>query len=80
MLVTMRLFLGAVSLVLAWWNFSQGCLERIIDGDPVARVVGLFGVYVFYYTQPDSAAPKLRRVNHIPIPIGVSYEFKEGCN
>lgn len=41
-----------------------------MDGDPLARTVGLFGAYTFYYTQLENTAPKLRHVNHIPLPIG----------
>ncbi|KAF5355883.1 hypothetical protein D9756_004106 [Leucocoprinus leucothites] len=44
-------------------------LEHLTEDDPMARVVGLFGAYTFYYTQPEDTAPKLHRINHIPIPI-----------
>ncbi|KXN83873.1 hypothetical protein AN958_00953 [Leucoagaricus sp. SymC.cos] len=47
-------------------------LEQLMEEDPVAQVVGLFSAYTFHYTQPEDTAPSLRRVNHIPIPIGAS--------
>ncbi|XP_006454658.1 hypothetical protein AGABI2DRAFT_182630 [Agaricus bisporus var. bisporus H97] len=44
-------------------------LERIGNDDPLSRVVGVFGAYTFYYTQPCVAGPPLGRINHIPLPI-----------
>lgn len=52
-----------------------------MDKDPLSRVVGLFGAYTFYYTQPEGTAPKLRRVNHIPVPIGMYIQrVKNECD
>lgn len=43
--------------------------ERTTKTDPpFARVVGLFGMYLFHYTQPRGEAPAIYHVDHIPIP------------
>jgi hypothetical protein len=34
------------------------------------RVVALFGLYVFYSTQPTSRAPRLYSREHVPVPLG----------
>ncbi|GLB35996.1 hypothetical protein LshimejAT787_0302840 [Lyophyllum shimeji] len=44
-------------------------LERVVEIEaPANRVVALFGLYTFFYTQPKGTAPPLYSVTHIPIP------------
>jgi len=46
-------------------------LERMVDTEPpLNRVVGLFGLYIFYTTQPRTDAPSLHSTKHIEIPMG----------
>ncbi|THH10168.1 hypothetical protein EW145_g1521 [Phellinidium pouzarii] len=35
----------------------------------IMRVIGLFGLYTFYMSQPSSSTPSIHRVTGIPIPI-----------
>ncbi|KAF5385283.1 hypothetical protein D9615_001387 [Tricholomella constricta] len=45
-------------------------LERMVKTEaPYSRVVALFGLYTFYYTQPRGTAPPLHSVTHIPIQL-----------
>jgi len=45
-------------------------LERMVDTEPpLNRVVGLFGLYIFYTTQPRTDAPSLHSTKHIEIPM-----------
>ena len=37
---------------------------------PMARTVALFGMYAFFFTQPESSAPPTYAIKHVPIPIG----------
>ncbi|OSD03181.1 hypothetical protein PYCCODRAFT_1477061 [Trametes coccinea BRFM310] len=39
---------------------------------PLARVVALFSLYTFHYTQPSSSAPPVYSTSHIAIPTGKS--------
>jgi len=77
LLVTARIFLGLhhfASDFLYLINTTHDP-EQLLGTDPVAQVVGLFGVYTFYYTQPEDTAPRLHRINHVPIPIGEKTYF-----
>jgi len=77
LLVTARIFLGLHHFA---GNFyippdTADDPEQLLGTDPIAQVVGLFGVYTFYYTQPEDTAPRLHRINHIPVPIGEKTYF-----
>ncbi|KAF9566161.1 hypothetical protein CPC08DRAFT_815047 [Agrocybe pediades] len=44
-------------------------LEKMVKTEaPFMRVVALFGMYTFFYTQVKDAAPPLHYINNIPIP------------
>ncbi|PPQ67118.1 hypothetical protein CVT25_005719 [Psilocybe cyanescens] len=46
-------------------------LERTVKTEaPFTRVVALFGMYVFYYTQIKDTFPALYSITNIPIPCG----------
>jgi hypothetical protein len=52
--------------------------ERMVESEPPqVRAIALFGLYTFYFTQPSGTAPALRRVTHIPIPLGARYLIME---
>ncbi|OSX67483.1 hypothetical protein POSPLADRAFT_1128051 [Postia placenta MAD-698-R-SB12] len=45
-------------------------LERMVDSEPpLARVVGLFALYTFYFTQPSTSDPSLHALKHIDTTI-----------
>ncbi|TFK36865.1 hypothetical protein BDQ12DRAFT_608927 [Crucibulum laeve] len=45
-------------------------LERMAKTEaPFSRVVALFGLYTFFYSQPKYTAPPLYSVSHISIPV-----------
>jgi hypothetical protein len=47
--------------------------ERIVEMEaPLTRVVALFSMYTFFFSQPTLSSPPLHSVTHIPIPIGIS--------
>ncbi|KZT06002.1 uncharacterized protein LAESUDRAFT_654559 [Laetiporus sulphureus 93-53] len=47
-------------------------LERMIEMEtPITRVVSLFALYTFYFTQPSTSAPRLHSVKHIAVPIDI---------
>jgi hypothetical protein len=74
LLVTTRIFLGSYQLTQYIFRLLTLATEQLTEEDPVAQVIGLFAAYTFHYTQPEKTAPKLYRVNHIPIPIGRQLE------
>ncbi len=39
--------------------------------NPMTRVVALFGLYTFYFSQPSTSAPSLYSVKHLALPIGM---------
>ncbi|PCH33735.1 hypothetical protein WOLCODRAFT_94076 [Wolfiporia cocos MD-104 SS10] len=45
-------------------------LERMVETEPLlARVVALFALYAFYFTQPSTSSPALRSLKHIAIAV-----------
>lgn len=42
------------------------------DTSALDRVVGLFGLYTFWASQPSGSIPPIRCVTHIPVPKGCS--------
>lgn len=70
--VTCRMFMGMVPV--AFFNHSLTIFveQAVLAGKPLARVVGLFGLYTFFNTQP-SGAPTLYSLLHVPIPRGTYF-------
>lgn len=49
----------------------------MVDSEPpLARVVGLFALYTFYFTQPSTSDPSLHALKHIDTTIGA---LTSGC-
>ncbi|KZT30711.1 hypothetical protein NEOLEDRAFT_1054196 [Neolentinus lepideus HHB14362 ss-1] len=47
-------------------------LEHVTGSQPLlGRVVALFALYTFYFTQPDTSTPSLHSIRHIPIATDV---------
>jgi Small nuclear RNA activating complex (SNAPc), subunit 1 len=70
--VSVRVFLGVYCAYDA--SFCPECslrAERIVATEStMTRVVALFGLYTFFSTQPESPAPPIYAIKHVPIPIG----------
>ncbi|KAJ3473825.1 hypothetical protein NLI96_g12804 [Meripilus lineatus] len=44
--------------------------DRMVETEnPMTRVVAMFGLYTFYFSQPSTSAPSLYSVKHLPIPM-----------
>ena len=74
--VTIRLFMGTFSrIVVRYINTADGfILERMKPSENVlARVGALYGVYVFYNTQPSTSAPRLHPVSGIEVSCGGAF-------
>ncbi|KAK7694770.1 hypothetical protein QCA50_001958 [Cerrena zonata] len=47
-------------------------IERLIPtSHPIEKIVALFGIYTFYFSQPSTSGPSLYSLKHIPIPIDI---------
>lgn len=71
--VTIRLFMGTFSRIGACYiNILDGFIsERLERAENVlARVGALYGIYVFYNTQPSTSAPRLHAVSGIEVSFG----------
>ena len=74
--VTIRLFVGMSSHIVACYiNPTNGFIpERLKPSENVlARVGALYGVFVFYNTQPSTSAPRLHAVSGIEISFGGAF-------
>ena len=71
--VTIRLFMGMPSQIAVYCINSPDVFipERMKPSETVlARVGGLYGIYVFYNTQPSASAPRLHAVPGIEVSCG----------
>lgn len=69
--VTLRLFLGEKYLSLLACLLTKTLVERTVKTEaPFTRVVSLFAVYTFLYTQVKDPIPALISVTNIPISYG----------
>lgn len=55
-------------------NKDRRLLEQIADHvEPIRRLVALFGLYTFHFTQPLDSRILLYSIRHIDIAIGECY-------
>lgn len=70
--VTLRLFAGMFLQSSIGWNSFKHPTERAVaSSHPMAKVVALFGMYTFFYSQPSTSTPSLHSIKHIALPIGI---------
>lgn len=67
-------FLRCVQQVYHHWLVLSVCAERAVSETSVIdQVVGLFGLYTFWASQPSGSVPPVRSVLHTPVSIGSSH-------
>ena len=75
-----RLFVGAQ------FSYFHKCVDNIVTDlerfaehvEPIRRLIALFGLYTFYFTQPQDTQIPLYSITHVDITIGGCYSTLVG--
>lgn len=81
--VVFRLFIGANNTIITLHacKLTRTVTERLVStSHPIEKVVAIFGIYTFYFSQPSTSGPSLYSLKHIPIPIGMFYVMPARIN
>lgn len=75
--VVYRLFLGELTIPKrVSYGAPNVSEEKAAPSEPaIARVVSLFALYTFHYSQPSSSCPPIHSVDTIPIPDGEPFSL-----